>query len=133
MLNIRTYLLKFAVSIKTQIVIEFSHITYLIKTDFFIVAAKFEIQFNIPDVKILNIEMSKTNDLVITVKSTNKSSVCRKCGQNITKIHDYGEAILLRHLPVFGQSVYIRSKPARFECEKRENKPTTTEEPNWYN
>lgn len=96
-------------------------------------AAKFEIQLNIPDVKILGIETNKTNDLVITVKSTNKSSTCRKCGQKTTKIHDYGEAILLRHLPIFGQSVYIRLRPARFECEQCENRPTTTEEPNWYN
>ena len=95
--------------------------------------SKFEIQLNIPDVKILGIETNKTNDLVITVKSLNKSSICRKCGDKITKIHDYGEAILLRHLPVFGQSVYIRLRPARFECEKCENKPTTTEEPTWYN
>lgn len=96
-------------------------------------AAKFEIPLNIPDVKILDIETSRTNDLVITVKSTNKSATCRKCGQKITKIHDYGEAILLRHLPVFGQSVYIRLRPARFQCERCDTKPTTTEEPNWYN
>lgn len=96
-------------------------------------AGKFEIQLNIPDVKILGIETSKTNDLVITVKSTKKSSICRKCGQKITKTHDYGEAIVLRHLPVFGQSVYIRLRPARFECEQCDNSPTTTEEPNWYN
>ena len=96
-------------------------------------AAKFEIQLNISDIKILDIETSKTNELVITVKSTNKSAICRKCGQKITKIHDYGEAILLRHLPVFGQPVYIRLRPARFQCEKCENKPTTTEGANWYN
>ena len=96
-------------------------------------AGKFEIQLNIPDVKILGIETNKTNDLVITVKSTKKSYVCRKCEQKTTKIHDYGEAILLRHLPVFGQSVYIRLRPARFECEQCDNRATTTEEPNWYN
>lgn len=95
-------------------------------------AVKFEIQLDIPDVKILSIETSRTNDLVITVKSTNKSAVCRKCGQKITKIHDYGEAILLRHLPIFGQPVYIRLRPARFQCDQCDNKPTTTEESNWY-
>ena len=79
-------------------------------------ATKFEIQLNISDVKILDIKMSKANDLVITVKSTNKSTSCRKCGQEITKIHDYGEAILLQHLPVFGQPVYIQLRPARFQC-----------------
>lgn len=96
-------------------------------------AAKFEIQLNLPDVKILDIETSKTNDLIITVKSIKKSATCHKCGQEITKIHDYGEAIILRHLPILGQSVYIRLRPARFECERCENKPTTTEETSWYN
>jgi transposase len=95
--------------------------------------AKFEIQLNIPDVKILNIETTKTNDLVITVKSTKKSTQCHKCGQKITKIHGYGEAIMLRHLPILGQSVYIRLRPARFQCEDCDNQPTTTEESDWYN
>ena len=95
--------------------------------------AKFEIQLNIPDVKILNIETTKTNDLIITVKSMKKSTKCHKCGQNITKIHGYGEAIMLRHLPILGQSVYIRLRPARFQCEDCDNQPTTTEESDWYN
>lgn len=95
--------------------------------------AKFEIQLNLPDVKIVTIETTKTNDLVITVRSTKKSTTCRKCGQEATKIHGYGEAIMLRHLPIMGQSVYIRLRPARFECERCDNKPTTTEETNWYN
>ena len=95
--------------------------------------AKFEIQLNIPDVKILNIETTKTNDLIITVKSIKKSTQCHKCGQSITKIHGYGEAIMLRHLPILGQSVYIRLRPARFQCEDCDNQPTTTEESNWYN
>lgn len=94
--------------------------------------AKFEIQLNIPDVKILNIETMKTNDLVITVKSMKKSTYCHKCGQKITKIHGYGEAIMLRHLPILGQSVYIRLRPTRFQCEDCDNQPTTTEESDWY-
>lgn len=95
--------------------------------------AKFEIDLNLRDVKILSIETTKTNDLVITVKSTKKSAKCRKCQQEITKIHGYGEAIMLRHLPVLGQSVYIRLRPARFQCDKCDNHPTTREETDWYN
>ena len=95
--------------------------------------AKFEIQLNLPDVKVLDIETTKTNDLVITVRSTKKSSKCHKCGREITTIHGYGEAIMLRHLPVFGQSVYIRLRPARFQCDACEKKPTTTQESSWYN
>ena len=40
---------------------------------------------------------------------------------------------MLRHLPVFGQSVYIRLRPARFQCDACEKKPTTTQESSWYN
>jgi hypothetical protein len=40
---------------------------------------------------------------------------------------------MLRHLPILGQDVYIRLRPARFQCESCDNKPTTTEETTWYN
>ena len=95
--------------------------------------AKFEIDLNLPDVKIINIETTKAKDLVITVKSTQKSTICHNCGQKITKIHGYGDAIMMRHLPILGQDVYIRLRPARFQCESCDNKPTTTEETTWYN
>lgn len=94
--------------------------------------AKFEIDLKLPDVKILNIETTKTKDWVITVKSTQKSTICHNCGQKITKIHGYGDAIMLRHLPILGQDVYIRLRPARFQCESCDNKSTTTEETTWY-
>jgi transcriptional regulator NrdR family protein len=51
----------------------------------------------------------------------------------ITKIHGYGEAIMLRHLPILGQSVYIRLRPARFQCDTCEHRPTTREDADWYN
>ena len=57
-----------------------------------------QIPLDIPDVEILKIEDSKSDDLIITVKSTKSSTKCRKCGKNIEKIHGYGETILLRHL-----------------------------------
>ena len=95
--------------------------------------AKFEIDLNLPDVKLLDIKTTKTNDLVITVKSTRKSGKCHKCERKITKIHGYGESIMLRHLPILGQSVYIRLRPARFQCESCENHPTTREVADWYN
>lgn len=94
--------------------------------------AKFEVDLNLPDIKILNMEITKTRDLVITVKSTKKSTICYNCGQEITKVHGYGNAVMLKHLPILGQDVYIRLRPARFQCESCDNKPTTTEETTWY-
>jgi transposase len=95
--------------------------------------AKFEVDLNIPDVKILDIKTTKTRDLVITVKSIKKSTKCHKCSKEIHNIHGYGEAIMLRHLPILGQTVYIQLRPARFRCEDCDGKPTSTEEPSWYN
>ncbi len=94
---------------------------------------KFEVDLNLPDVALLKIETTKSNTLIITVKSTKKSTKCHQCGQEITKIHGYGEAIMLRHLPILGQSVYIRLRPARFQCDACTNHPTTREEADWYN
>jgi len=51
-----------------------------------------------------------------------KSTPCHKCGQ---KIHGYGEDIML---PILGQSVYMRLRPARFQCKNCDTQPTTTEE-----
>ena len=127
---IKQFNLSFFIRIKTHLVIQYSPY-FLLKRIF--VLAKFEIDLNLPDVKILNIETTKTNDMVITVKSTKRSTLCHKCGQKITKIHGYGEAIMLRHLPILGQSVYIRLRPARFQCDRCDNHPTTREEADWYN
>lgn len=40
---------------------------------------------------------------------------------------------MLRHLPILGQSVYIRLRPARFQCDTCDSRPTTREDANWYN
>ena len=54
--------------------------------------AKFEIQLNIPDVKILNIETTKTNDLVFTVKSTKKSTQCHN-KEVLTAVFEYSPGL----------------------------------------
>jgi transposase len=95
--------------------------------------AHFQISLDIPDVKILKIEKNKEEDLIITLKSTKDSASCHKCGNQINKLHSYGETIILRHLPILGQRVYIRIRPARYVCEYCEDRPTTTEQASWYN
>ena len=96
-------------------------------------SADFKISLDIPEVEILKIENNKTEDLIITVKSTNKFVSCRKCGRSINKLHSYGEAVVLRHLPALGHQIYIRIKPARYQCDDCDDKPTTTEQAYWYN
>lgn len=93
----------------------------------------FQISLDIPDVEILQIEKNKTEDLIITVKSTNDSCLCHKCGREAKKAHGYGEVVILQHLSILGQKVFIRIRPARYQCEYCDDKTTTTEQASWYN
>lgn len=92
----------------------------------------FQIPLDIPDVEVLHVERNKVDDYIITVRSTNTSTPCNKCGQEATKIHGYAKPLLLRHLPILGNQVYIRIKPVRYCCTQCDNAPTTTEQPEWY-
>ena len=94
--------------------------------------AELKIRLDIPDVNILKSEYNRTNDLILTVESTKKSTFCRNCGKKINKVHGYGETILLRHLSILDQPVYIRIKPVRYICLTCDDNPTTTEQPDWY-
>lgn len=94
--------------------------------------ATFQIPLDIPDVEIIKVETNKADDFIITVESTKKSTKCRKCKKSICKKHGYGEALLLRHLPILDRRVYIRIKPPRYLCEICDDRPTTTEQPDWY-
>ena len=96
-------------------------------------STNFQISLDIPNVEILKIEKNKTEDLIITVKSTKCSTLCHKCGKEATKSNGYGETIVLQHLPILGQQVYIRIKLARYQCEYCDDKPTTTEQTSWFN
>ena len=77
----------------------------------------FQIALDIPDVEILKIEKNKTEDLIITVKSTKDFCLCHKCGREAKKSHGYAEVIIIQHLSILGQKVFIRIKPVRYQCE----------------
>jgi transposase len=96
------------------------------------VSANFQISLDIPDVEILKFEKNKAEDLIITVRSTKCSTPCHKCGNKATKSNGYGETIILQHLPILGQQVYIRIKLARYQCEYCDDNPTTTEQTSWF-
>jgi transposase len=97
------------------------------------VSANFNIPLDIPDVEILKIETNKTEDLIITVKSTKDSTPCHKCGNEAKRSNGYGETIMLQHLPILGRQVFIRIKLARYQYEICDDKPTTTEQTSWFN
>ncbi len=92
----------------------------------------FEIPLDIPNVKIEKIETSKTGDFIITVTSTQDYTHCHKCGKKICKFHGYATEVNLRHLPILGRAVYIRIRPARYQCLECDDRPTTSQNLSWY-
>jgi transposase len=92
-----------------------------------------QIPLDIPEVEILKIEKNKTEDLIITVKSTKDFCMCHKCGKEAKKAHGYAEVVILQHLSILGQKVFIRIRPARYQCYYCDDKTTTTEQASWYN
>lgn len=92
-----------------------------------------QVPLDIPNVEILKVQQNKTDDIIVTVRSTSKFTHCHQCGEKISKVHGYGEPILLRHLSILDHCVYIRIKLTRYKCENCKDGPTTTEQPEWFN
>lgn len=87
---------------------------------------------DIPDVDVLRTRINRADDVVITVKSTLKGTTCRQCGRKIDKSHGHDDWIELQHLPILGRRSYIRLRPKRYRCLFCDNKPTTTQQLDWY-
>jgi transposase len=90
------------------------------------------IPLDIPDVRVLQTELTKEGELILTVESTLTSTTCRRCGRTITQPHGLDEPRLLRHLPILGRVVYLRIRPKRFRCPFCDDHPTTTQTLDWY-
>lgn len=90
------------------------------------------IPLDIPDVRVLQTELTKDGELILTVESTLTTATCRRCGRTITQRHGLDEPRLLRHLPSFGRVVYLRIRPKRFCCPWCDGHPTTTQQLDWY-
>ncbi len=90
------------------------------------------IPLDIPDIRVLQTELTKDGELILTVESTVTSTTCRRCGRTISERHGLDEPRLLRHLPSFGRVVYLRIRPKRFRCPWCEGHPTTTQTLDWY-
>jgi transposase len=90
------------------------------------------IPLDVPDVRVLQTELTKNGELILTVESTLNSTNCRRCGRTITERHGVDEPRLLRHLPILGRVVYLRIRPKRFRCPFCDDRPTTTQTLDWY-
>ncbi len=87
---------------------------------------------DIPDVRVLQTELTKAGELILTVESTLTSTACRRCGRIITTRHGLDQPRLLRHLPILGRVVLLRIRPKRFRCPYCDDHPTTTQQLDWY-
>jgi transposase len=87
---------------------------------------------DIADVQVLRTRINRAGDIVITVESKLKGTKCRQCGRKIDKPHGHDAWIKLQHLPILGRRSYIRLRPKRYRCLDCDNKPTTTQQLEWY-
>jgi transposase len=90
------------------------------------------IPLDIPDVRVLQTDLTQADEFILTVESTLQSTSCRRCGRTITEQHGEDRPRLLRHLPILGRPVYLRIRPKRFRCPYCDDHPTTTQELDWY-
>src|SRR5215207_594585 len=90
------------------------------------------IPLDIPDLRVLQTELTKAGELILTVESTLTTTTCRRCGRTITERHGLDEPRQLRHLPILGRIVYLRIRPKRFQCPWCAGHPTTTQQLDWY-
>jgi transposase len=90
------------------------------------------IPLDIPDVRVLQTELTKHDELILTVESTLTSTTCRHCGRVSIERHSVDEPRLLRHLPILGRVVYLRIRPKRLRCPWCDDRPTTTQTLDWY-
>ena len=90
------------------------------------------IPLDIPDVRVLQTDLTQADEFILTIESTLESTSCRRCGRTITEQHGEDRPRLLRHLPILGRVVYLRIRPKRFRCPYCDDHPTTTQELDWY-
>lgn len=95
-------------------------------------ASELKIPLDIPDVEVLDTEITDEGRLLITVESQVKTTKCGICHQEINCSYGHGQEIELRHLSVLGLETYIRLRPRRGQCHECLHEPTTTQVLSWY-
>ena len=96
----------------------------------------FSVPIDIPDVRLLNVQISSKGEFIITLESTLEGTKCCCCGREITNFHGHDDWITLRHLSILGRPTYLRLRPKRYRCDhcsrRKGKKVTTTQRLSWY-
>lgn len=92
---------------------------------------EFTLPLDIPDVTITQQAIDNSGNIILSIKSTKTKTKCKQCGKDATKRYGYGPEISIRHLPILDTPVYLKIKPARYQCKHCGNNKITTEEYEW--
>jgi len=96
------------------------------------IAARISFPLDIPDVDVLSTQKNRQGQYIITVSSSQETTTCGICREQIKCNYGHGQKIRLRHLPILGQETYIEIRPRRGQCPDCLHSPTTTQQLSWY-
>ena len=94
--------------------------------------AQISVPLDIPDVQILQTQITAHGEFMITVESTLTSARCRRCGRALRRFYGLDKWVTVRQLPILGRPVYLRYRPKRYRCEECDGHPTTTQQLTWH-
>jgi transposase len=94
--------------------------------------AAITIPIDIPNVEVLDTEITAADQLLIRVESSQETTQCGICKGQIACTFGHGKEIRLRHLSVLGLETYIIIRPKRGQCLACLHEPTTTQIVSWY-
>ena len=88
--------------------------------------SQISLSLDIDSLDIVSQRIDKEGNIVFSVVSKNKQSICHQCGKPATKSNGKAPLRRIRHLPIFDQPVYLEIIPERYYCEDCDT--TTTEQ-----
>lgn len=93
--------------------------------------SQISLPLDIDSLEIISQTVDTKGNIVIEVQSKATSTLCHKCGKNATKRYGYGPYLMVRHLPILDNPVFLKIRPVRYQCEVCDDGPTTSEQYDW--
>ena len=93
--------------------------------------SQISLPLDIDSLKILSQTVDAKGNIIIEVQSKGTSTPCHKCGKSATKRYGFGPYLMIRHLPILDNPVFLKIRPVRYQCDECDNHPTTSESYDW--
>jgi transposase len=71
---------------------------------------------NLSNLKVVHYQLVGQNRINLFVESTQDIAICPDCQQVSDRIHDHGDALLIRDLSIWDRRCWLRWIPRRFKC-----------------